>query len=206
MARGRSGGGGHEPRDAGNLARAVKLRELLAAGLPIKVSIASFGSGIGTVEVASGGTRYRFTPQDNKPRPLIWSATGSLPEASVVLYGAGAAPATANADAAPGVEALRVETEGPWALFRLMDRADKQNAGAQAIRAAFGEGAQRTVLKVELPGTTNPFSRAASGPSAARPACEGRAMTSGCSVSCPRMATSSRAAVPQRNAPASTHG
>ncbi len=148
------------PATPETLARAVKLRELLAAGLPIKVSIASFGSGIGTVEVASGGTRYRFTPQDNKPRPLIWSATGSLPEASVVLYGAGAAPATANADAAPGVEALRVETEGPWALFRLMDRADKQNAGAQAIRAAFGEGAQRTVLKVELPGTTNPFSRA----------------------------------------------
>ncbi len=41
-----------------------------------------------------------------------------------------------------------------------MDRADKQNAGAQAIRAAFGDGPQRTVLLIQLPGTTNPFSRA----------------------------------------------
>jgi len=148
------------PATPETLARAVKLRELLAAGLPIKVSVASFGSDIGTVEVASGGTRYRFTPQNNKPRPLIWSATGSLPEASVVLYRPGAAQSAANADAAPGAEAARIETEGPWALFRLMDRADKQNAGPQAVRAAFGDGPQRTVLLIQLPGTTNPFSRA----------------------------------------------
>jgi len=71
-------------------------------------------------------------------------------------------PATpaAGADAPPGVELARIESEGPWALFRLMDRAEKQNAGPKAIRAGFGEGPQRTTLTVQLPGTTNPFSRA----------------------------------------------
>ncbi len=151
------------PSTPETLARAVQLRELLAAGLPIKVSVASFGADVGIVEVASGGTRYRFTPQSNQPKPLIWSATGSLPEASVVLYRTpSTTPATpvAGADAPPGVELAKIETEGPWALFRLMDRAEKQNAGPKAIRAGFGEGPQRTTLTVQLPGTTNPFSRA----------------------------------------------
>lgn len=147
------------PSTPETLARAVQLRDLLAGGLPIKVSVASFGTDVAVVEVASGGTRYRFTPQSNQPKPLLWSATGSLPEASVVLYRSGPAK-PAEPDAPPGVEVARVEAEGPWALFRLMDRADKQNAGPKAIRASFGQGAQRTTLSVQLPGTTNPFSRA----------------------------------------------
>ena len=145
-------------------ARAGELRDLLVGGLPIKVSVASFGSGVETVEVASGGTRYRFTAATNQPRPLIWSATGGLPEASVILYAPAATPrapaAAATADAPPGTELGRFAAEGPWALFRVMDMADKQNAGARAIRASFGQGAQRTTLAIELPGDRNPFSRA----------------------------------------------
>lgn len=139
--------------------RAGELRDLLAGGLPIKVAVASFGQGVGTVELSSGGTRYRFTPTGNQPRPLLWSANGGLPEASIVLYGtAPAAPAAP--DAPPGPELARIEAEGPWALFRLMDRAEKRNAGEQAIRAGFGDGSVRTVLSVALPTKRNPFSRA----------------------------------------------
>lgn len=153
--------GALNPATPETLKRAGDIRDLLAGGLPVKVSVASFGSGVDTVEVASGGTRYRFTPTSNQPRPLLWSATGGLPEASVALYrsaGAGA-PKAADGDAPPGTEILRRATEGPWALFRLMDQADKRNAGPQTIQAAFGTGPERSVLTIVLPGTTNPFSR-----------------------------------------------
>ncbi len=149
------------PATPESLARTVELRDLLAGGLPIKVAVAQFGQGVATVELSSGGTRYRFTPTGNQPRPLLWSANGGLPEASLVLYGpaiAGAAPA--GGDAPPGPEIARIETEGPWALFRLMDRAEKRNAGEQAIEASLGEGTARTTLKIALPTKRNPFSRA----------------------------------------------
>ncbi len=150
-------------------ARAGELRDLLVGGLPVKVSVAGFGSGVDAVEVTSGGTRYRFTATDNKPHPLLWSATGGLPEASVVLLSAARKPATtpakpAEASPAPdpssGTELARFAAEGPWALFRVMDMAEKQNAGAQAIRASFGQGAIKTTLAIALPGDRNPFSRA----------------------------------------------
>jgi type VI secretion system protein ImpL len=139
-------------------AKAAALRDLLAGGLPIKVSVASFGTGVATVEVANGGTSYRFTPSTNVAKPLLWSANGGLPAAGVVLYGATPAKPTAT-DAAPGPDIARIETEGPWALFRLIDKARVQNAGARAIKASFGTGTATTVLSITLPGDTNPFSR-----------------------------------------------
>ena len=158
--------------------RASDLRDLLVGGLPIKVAVASFGSGVATVEVANGGTRYRYTAQRNEPHPLLWSANGGLPEASVILYGApivaaplpsaaqgtsgGAAPAVAalDADAPPGPVLAKFTADGPWALFRVLDQANKQNAGQQAIRASFGRGATATTLAIGLPSPRNPFSRA----------------------------------------------
>ena len=135
------------------------LRDLLAGGLPIKVSVASFGAGVGTVEVSNGGTTYRFTPAGNAPKPLLWSANGGLPAASLVLYGtAPAKPVAASAtEVAPGLEVARVDAEGPWALFRLMDKARMHNAGPQAIKASFGTGNASTTLLIALPGETNPF-------------------------------------------------
>jgi len=151
--------GALNPSTPESFARARDLRDLLAGGLPIKVAVTSFGAGVATVELASGGTRYRFTPASNQPRPILWSANGGLPEASVVLYGSGGT-APAGPDAPPGPVIARVDAEGPWALFRVMDRAEKQNAGKQAIRASFGEGAARTTLTIGLPSERNPFSRA----------------------------------------------
>jgi type VI secretion system protein ImpL len=141
-------------------AQTVELRDLLAGGLPIKVQVAAFGQGVATVELSSGGTRYRFTAGNNQPRPLLWSANGGLPEASIVLYGAGGVDAKSGGDGPPGPEIDRIEAEGPWALFRLMDKADKRNAGERMIRAEFGEGAARTTLAIALPTKRNPFSRA----------------------------------------------
>jgi type VI secretion system protein ImpL len=137
-------------------AKAGELRDLLAGGLPIKVAVAGFGAEVGVVEVASGGTRYRFTPTTNAPKPLLWAATGGLPEASVVLYRA-APPGTVGD--APGPEIARFEAEGPWALFRLLDKADRRNAGPTAMRARFGDGGASAEIAVMLPSDRNPFGR-----------------------------------------------
>ncbi|WP_457312764.1 type VI secretion system membrane subunit TssM [Sphingomonas sp. UYAg733] len=137
-------------------AKAGELRDLLAAGLPIKVSMASFGNDVGMVEVASGGTRYRFTPATNAAKSLLWSASG-LPEASVVLYRA--APPSTGGEPVPGPELARWVAEGPWALFRLMDKAVKQNAGPQSMKASFGSGTSGATLMIGLPSDRNPFSR-----------------------------------------------
>ncbi len=144
--------------------KAAELRDLLAGGLPIKVQVATFGAGVATVELSSAGTTYRFTPASNAARPLLWSANGGLPQASLVLYGPAPAAktgaASASADAAPGPELARVETEGPWALFRLMDKAKLQNAGPTTLKAAFGTGPTGAVLGVALPSDKNPFGHA----------------------------------------------
>jgi type VI secretion system protein ImpL len=61
--------------------------------------------------------------------------------------------------APPPPPPVRISAEGSWALFRLMDKADKQNAGPQAIRATFRSGAQWVTLLLQLPSTENPFGR-----------------------------------------------
>lgn len=151
--------GALNPSSPEAFARTVELRDLLAGGLPIKVQVASFGTGVGTVELSSGGTRYRFTPGSNQPKPLLWSATGSLPEASLVLYGPAGVAGDSN-DVPLGPELDRIEAEGPWALFRLMDKAEKRNAGEQMVQATFGEGNAAVKLAIALPSKRNPFSRA----------------------------------------------
>jgi type VI secretion system protein ImpL len=160
-------------------AKAKKIRDMLAAGIPLKISLLSMGSEVGEVEISSGGTTYRFTQFSDVPRPLIWSGAGGLPEAHVTLFkeptgnpAAEALPA-ATAPAAKGVavkpakrapadeaDKLRsFEAEGPWALFRLFEKAQMENAGEQTIILKFGEGARSAEFKVQLPTTQNPFSR-----------------------------------------------
>ena len=149
-----------DPQSPEEFAKASQIRDLLAAGLPLKVSVATFGSDVSSVEFASGGTTYKFSPTANDEKPLQWSA-GGLPSADVVLYKAGAAAAPAAAAAAPGAETevRRFTADGPWALFKLVDKSTKENAGAQAIKATFGDGARSVTFLVKLPSDRNPFSR-----------------------------------------------
>jgi type VI secretion system protein ImpL len=60
-----------------------------------------------------------------------------------------------------GAKPVRIEAEGPWALFRLMERAKRENAGETMIRATFGEGAGTVTFLIQLPSNRNPFSRGA---------------------------------------------
>lgn len=141
-----------DPQTPEQFSKAAQIRDLLSAGLPLKVSVVSFGAAVDAAEFASGGTTYRFSKSDMADKPLLWSANGGVPAADVALFAPGAAGAA-------GVELQRFATEGPWALFRLIDRATKENAGPTAIKATFGDGARSVTFLIKLPTDKNPFSR-----------------------------------------------
>ncbi len=126
--------------------KAGMLRDMLMGGMTAKFEAKAFGAGVDAVELTVGSTNYRFEKSATGERPVAWSAQGNVPQASVTFFTAGAKVGS-------------VEATGPWALFRLMDQAKRENAGTQAMLATFGNGAQNVVFKVSLPDDRNPFNR-----------------------------------------------
>jgi type VI secretion system protein ImpL len=125
--------------------KADGIRDLLAAGLPMQVQAAGFGGAVTAVEISAGGVTDRFDTGAAGARPLMWSVS-SVPEASVTLFA--------------GTKPIKTFTaSGPWALFRLMDKAKQENAGPTAFKATFGEGATFATLKIDLNSDKNPFRR-----------------------------------------------
>lgn len=135
-----------DPASPDEFAKARQVRDLLVGGLPIKIEVQSFGGQVNAVEWSSGGTSYRFDNASTGARPVMWSAQGSLPQASVALF-------------KDTTQIAKIETQGPWALFRLFDRARRENAGPQTFLATFGEGDATVVFRVSLPSERNPFGR-----------------------------------------------
>lgn len=135
-----------DPASPGEFAKATQIRDLLVGGLTLEIEVQSFGGGVTAASFSSGGTNYRFDPATMEARPLIWSAQGNLPEASVILY-------------QDDIKIKKIISQGPWALFRLMDKARRENAGPQTLLATFGEGDKSVVFKISLPSDRNPFSR-----------------------------------------------
>lgn len=136
---------GFTSTSAAQFQKAGALRDLLAGGLAVNVSLDSLGSNASAVEIAAGGTSYRFDAGNGVPKPLLWNLA-VLPSAQLVVFSGTR-------------EVRRVETRGPFALFRLMDAAVIENAGPSRIRARFGDGAQGAVLTMDLPNGNNPFGR-----------------------------------------------
>lgn len=131
-------------------AKAREVRELLSAGLPLRIAVDQFGSDINAVIISSGGSAQRFERSIRGARPIQWSTAG-VQEAFVELVPAGGEGAAA--------QPLRFEQQGPWALFRLIEEGKRENAGETAIRVTFGEGARSATLLISLPTDKNPFSR-----------------------------------------------
>ncbi len=135
------------PMTPEEFAKARHLRDILAGGLTAQIEPKAFGAGVDGVELVVGNTRYLFERASaGAQKPLVWSVQGMLPVASVALL-------------SQGEKVGGLETQGPWALFRLIDAARKENAGPQSILATFGSGAQTAVFKISLPNDRNPFSR-----------------------------------------------
>jgi type VI secretion system protein ImpL len=134
-----------DPVSAEQLHRAAELRDLLASGQPIQVEAASFGSGVTSAEFSAGGAINKFDPTTAGARPVMWSIS-AVPEAHVTLYS--------------GTKVVnQFSAAGPWALFKLMDAAAKENSGPTAFKATFGQGATSAAFKISLPSDHNPFSR-----------------------------------------------
>ena len=134
-----------DPVSAEQFHRAAQLRDLLASGQPLQIEETAFGSGVTSADFESGGVPYKFDGSVPGARQLNWSVSG-LPEAHVTLYNHTTALAP-------------ITFSGPWALFRLMDSAKKQNTGPTSFTATFGQGANTVTFKITLPSDQNPFSR-----------------------------------------------
>ena len=134
-----------DPLSAEAFHKADEIHDLLTAGLPLQVESAGFGGAVNAVEFSSGGTTYRFEASTVGTKPVMWSSSG-LPEAHVTLFN--------------GANVVKTFSgQGPWALFRLMDKAKQENAGPTAFKATFGEGAAFATLKIDLNSDRNPFRR-----------------------------------------------
>ena len=134
-----------DPVSAEQFHRAAQLRDLLASGQPLQIEETAFGAGVTSADFAAGGITYKFDGSIPGARPLNWTVSG-LPEAHVTLY-------NKTSPMPP------ISFTGPWALFRLMDSARKQNTGPTSFSATFGQGANTATFKITLPSDQNPFSR-----------------------------------------------
>jgi type VI secretion system protein ImpL len=146
-----------DPASPEEFSKAGQVRDLLVGGLAIKIEAQSFGGGVNSVGLSVGGTSYTFDRATTGARPLVWSAQGGLPEASVSFFKA--APEEASSAAPPGPPISKIQAQGPWALFRLMDKARRENAGPQTLLATFGEGDVSVVFRIAMPSERNPFGR-----------------------------------------------
>ena len=134
------------PSSPDEFSKAQMLRDMIMGGVTVKFEAKAFGGGVDAAELTVGSTNYKFDASLSGERPVIWSVQGNVPQASIALFTA-------------GKKISEVTANGPWALFRLMDAAKRENAGPTALLATFGQGAQTAVFKVSLPNERNPFSR-----------------------------------------------
>ena len=133
-----------DPGSADALAKTVQIHDLLTAGQAFKVQLVSTGPGVDAVEMAAGATN-RFEAGSRAAKQYQWSLQGGLPEAHVTLFKA-------------GQKVDEIDASGPWAIFRLFDKAQRQNDGQTAFRATFGSGNNSVTLRIILPDDRNPFS------------------------------------------------
>lgn len=135
-----------DPSSADQISKTPVIRDLLTAGLPFKVSLETLGPGIDAAEFSVGGTSYRFDKATSTPRLMLWSPQAGAPDAHVSLF--------------KGAQQLdQIAGQGAWSIFRLMDKARKQNSGEAAFLAVFGSGPQSVTFRITLSSDKNPFSR-----------------------------------------------
>lgn len=135
-----------DPANPDQLAKAAEIRDLLTAGLILRVEAQGMTGGVDAVVLQSGDAVLRFDKANMAPRQLRWSLQGGTPEASITLFEG-------------SQQVVKLHTEGIWALFRLIEKARRENAGPTVFLATFGEGARKASLRIGLPTEKNPFAK-----------------------------------------------
>ena len=126
--------------------KASQLRDTIMGGVTAKFAAKGFGGGVDSAQLTVGAANYRFDATNSAEQSVVWAAQGNVPRAVIDLYQG-------------GTRVAEIAKDGPWALFRLMDAAHKENAGTDSLRATFTDGTHSAVFLVTLAGNDNPFGR-----------------------------------------------
>lgn len=135
-----------DPATPDSFAKAQEVRDLIVGGLALRIEPSAFAGGVDAVQFQSGDANLAFSSSDRAAKQMRWSAQGGAPSASVTLLRGGQKVRT-------------FEEQGVWALFRLMDKARRENSGATSFLATFGDASGSVTFRVGLPSEHNPFSR-----------------------------------------------
>lgn len=135
-----------DPASAEQFAEVPAIRDLLLGGLPYKVSLDNMGAGVDAIEFGAGGTSYRFDRNARGDKAMQWLPQAGAPEAHVTFFSG-------------GQQVDEVAEQGPWALFRLMDKARRKNNGETQFLATFGSGDRSATLRISLASNKHPFNR-----------------------------------------------
>ncbi len=142
---------GFSPVSPGNFEKASRLQSAFSEGLPLKFELVSIGNTVSHVELSTGGVTLRFGENDPEPQSIAWQLGGGLVRASEMkIFGSG--------DGGAERVIWRNSKDGPWSLFRVLDRADKRNKGEGEIEATFNPGPAMAVFRISFPPSQNPFS------------------------------------------------
>lgn len=136
-----------DPASPDSFSQAAQIRNLITGGLTITVEPVSFSGGADAAQITSGDTNFTFTASTPGSKQVHWSAQGGgAPTASVTLMKGGQQMGPP------------IQESGVWALFRLMERAKRQNSG-QSLLASFSTDGGSVTLRVTLPSEDSPFGR-----------------------------------------------
>lgn len=136
-----------DPASAEQFAETPLIRDLIVTGLPFKIGLVSLGGGADAIEFSSGSSPQRLAQGDRSEKSMQWLPQASAPEAHVAFFSA-------------GQEVDRITTEGPWALFRLVDSAQQTKNGDMQFVARFStRKGLSAALRFTVAGSSNPFNR-----------------------------------------------
>jgi len=143
------------PAAPGNFQKAAELTGALNEGVPLAIELADLGSNVSKVELITGGIPLEFDMDGNASNQIVWQLGGGMVQSSEIkIY------------ENQGIEGLdpmeevifRDTKQGPWSLFRVLDRARISNLSETEIEAVFNPGPGRARFVISFPQDQNPFS------------------------------------------------
>ncbi|MEM8725042.1 MAG: type VI secretion system membrane subunit TssM [Pseudomonadota bacterium] len=143
------------PAAPGNFEKASSLSGALNEGVPLGFELIGLGSQVSRVELITGGIPLVFDMEGNAAKEIVWQLGGGMVQSSEIKI------FTNN-----GIEGLdpmeeviwRDSKQGPWSLFRVLDRARKTNISETEIEASFNPGPGLARFAITFPEEQNPFS------------------------------------------------
>lgn len=143
------------PITPGNMQKASALTLTIGEGLPLRITLTQLGREAGRVELTTGGIPLKFDLDANQEHDLTWQVGGGMVQSSELkIIGNGGIDGIDPSDQV----LWRRPENGPWSLFRLLERARIRNLSEGEVEAVFNPGPGRAVFRIAFPEDRNPFS------------------------------------------------